>query len=451
MFGKILVANRGEIAVRVIRACREMGIQTVAVYSEADRDALHTQLADEAVCIGPAASRDSYLNMEQILSATIATKAQAIHPGFGFLSENSRFVEMCRQCNITFIGPSADLIRKMGDKSEAKNTMRQAGVPVVPGTDRPVLHVEDALEEARKIGFPIMIKAAAGGGGKGMRVAESEEEFPARFSTAQQESVNAFGDATMYLERYVRRPRHVEVQIMGDNQGNVVYFGERDCSVQRRHQKVLEESPCMALSEKQRQKMGKMAVRAARAVGYENAGTIEFLLDESGEFFFMEMNTRIQVEHPVTELVCGVDLVKEQIRVAAGLPLSVRQSEITQNGHAIECRINAEDPRCNFMPCPGTIEYLHLPGGNGVRIDTAIYNGYRIPPNYDSMLVKVIVHDKNRESAICKMLSVLGELVVDGLETNVDFLYEILNQPDFQEGKITTDFIPEHFDMTSKE
>lgn len=451
MFGKILVANRGEIAVRVIRACREMGIQTVAVYSEADRDALHTQLADEAVCIGPAASRDSYLNMEQILSATIATKAQAIHPGFGFLSENSRFVEMCRQCNITFIGPSPDLIRKMGDKSEAKNTMRQAGVPVVPGTDRPVLHVEDALEEARKIGFPIMIKAAAGGGGKGMRVAESEEEFTARFSTAQQESVNAFGDATMYLERYVRRPRHVEVQIMGDKQGNVVYFGERDCSVQRRHQKVLEESPCTALSEKQRQKMGKMAVRAARAVGYENAGTIEFLLDESGEFFFMEMNTRIQVEHPVTELVCGVDLVKEQIRVAAGLPLSVRQSEITQNGHAIECRINAEDPRRNFMPCPGTIEYLHLPGGNGVRIDTAIYNGYRIPPNYDSMLVKVIVHDKNRESAICKMLSVLGELVVDGLETNVDFLYEILNQPDFQEGKITTDFIPEHFDMTSKE
>ena len=445
MFGKILIANRGEIAVRIIRACRELGIQTVAVYSEADRDALHTQLADEAICIGPAAPKDSYLNMERILSATIASKAQAIHPGFGFLSENSKFVEMCQQCNVTFIGPSAELIQKMGNKSEAKNTMRKAGVPVVPGTKEPVYDPESALEAAREIGFPVMIKASSGGGGKGMRIAESEAEFLEHFQMAQQESVNAFGDNTMYLERYVRKPRHVEVQIMADKFGNVVHLGERDCSIQRRHQKMIEESPCVALTEELRQKMGQTAVRAAKAVGYENAGTIEFLLDESGEFFFMEMNTRIQVEHPVSELVSGVDLVKEQIQVAAGLPLSVSQSQIELRGHAIECRINAEDPGRNFMPCPGRFEYLHLPGGNGVRMDTAVYNGYHIPPNYDSMIVKVIVHDKDRPSAIRKMQSVLGELVIDGLKTNIDFQYEILSEPDFQAGKITTDFIPEHF------
>ena len=445
MFGKILIANRGEIAVRIIRACRELGIQTVAVYSEADRDALHTQLADEAICIGPAAPKDSYLNMERILSATIASKAQAIHPGFGFLSENSKFVEMCQQCNVTFIGPSAELIQKMGNKSEAKNTMRKAGVPVVPGTKEPVYDPESALEAAREIGFPVMIKASSGGGGKGMRIAEREAEFLEHFQMAQQESVNAFGDNTMYLERYVRKPRHVEVQIMADKFGNVVHLGERDCSIQRRHQKMIEESPCVALTEELRQKMGQTAVQAAKAVGYENAGTIEFLLDESGEFFFMEMNTRIQVEHPVSELVSGVDLVKEQIQVAAGLPLSVSQSQIELRGHAIECRINAEDPGRNFMPCPGTIEYLHLPGGNGVRMDTAVYNGYHIPPNYDSMIVKVIVHDKDRPSAIRKMQSVLGELVIDGLKTNIDFQYEILSEPDFQAGKITTDFIPEHF------
>ena len=445
MIKKVLIANRGEIAVRIIRACREMGIETVAVYSEADRDALHTQLADEAICIGPAAPKDSYLNMERILSATIASKAQAIHPGFGFLSENSKFVEMCQQCNVTFIGPSAELIQKMGNKSEAKNTMRKAGVPVVPGTKEPVYDPESALEAAREIGFPVMIKASSGGGGKGMRIAESEAEFLEHFQMAQQESVNAFGDNTMYLERYVRKPRHVEVQIMADKFGNVVHLGERDCSIQRRHQKMIEESPCVALTEELRQKMGQTAVQAAKAVGYENAGTIEFLLDESGEFFFMEMNTRIQVEHPVSELVSGVDLVKEQIQVAAGLPLSVSQSQIELRGHAIECRINAEDPGRNFMPCPGTIEYLHLPGGNGVRMDTAVYNGYHIPPNYDSMIVKVIVHDKDRPSAIRKMQSVLGELVIDGLKTNIDFQYEILSEPDFQAGKITTDFIPEHF------
>lgn len=445
MFSKILIANRGEIAVRIIRACREMGIRTVAVYSEADRDALHTQLADEAVCIGRAPSSDSYLNMERILSATVATKAQAIHPGFGFLSENSRFVEMCRKCNVAFIGPSAEVISRMGNKSQAKNTMRQAGVPVVPGTEKPVFTVEEAKKAARQIGYPIMIKASSGGGGKGMRVAANEEEFEKLFGTAQQESIRSFADDTMYLERFVECPRHVEVQVVADRFGNVVHLGERDCSIQRRHQKMIEESPCVALSEELRKKMGDTAVRAAKAVGYESAGTIEFLLDKSGEFYFMEMNTRIQVEHPVSEFVSGVDLIKEQIRVAAGEPLSVSQEDITLRGHAIECRINAEDPSRHFMPCPGTVTNLHLPGGNGVRMDTAVFNGYTIPPNYDSMIVKVIVYDRDRQSAIKKMVSTLGEVVIEGVKTNIDFLYELLNNPDFQEGNITTGFIPEHY------
>lgn len=445
MFSKILIANRGEIAVRIIRACREMGIRTVAVYSEADRDALHTQLADEAVCIGRAASSDSYLNMERILSATVATKAQAIHPGFGFLSENSRFVEMCRKCNVTFIGPSAEVISRMGNKSEAKNTMRQAGVPVVPGTEEPVFTVEEARKAAAQIGYPVMIKASSGGGGKGMRVAGNEEEFEKLFCTAQQESIRSFADDTMYLEKFVECPRHVEVQIVADKFGNVVHLGERDCSIQRRHQKLIEESPCSALSEELRKKMGDAAVRAAKAVGYESAGTIEFLLDKSGEFYFMEMNTRIQVEHPVSEFVSGVDLIKEQIRVAAGEPLSVAQEDIVLRGHAIECRINAEDPENHFMPCPGTITNLHLPGGNGVRMDTAVFNGYSIPPNYDSMIVKVIVYDRDRPSAIRKMVSTLGEVVIEGVKTNIDFQYELLNTPDFREGNITTGFIPEHY------
>ena len=446
MFQKILIAIRGEIAVRIIRACREMGIKTVAVYSEADRDALHAQLADEAVCIGPAAAQESYLNMERILSATIATKAEAIHPGFGFLSENSKFVEMCEKCNVTFIGPSAAVINKMGNKSEARRTMMEAGVPVVPGTKEPVYTVEEALKEAEKIGFPIMIKASSGGGGKGMRISESREDFEENFSTAQRESVNAFADNTMYLERYVGRPRHIEVQIIADRFGQVVQLGERDCSIQRRHQKMIEESPSCAISEELRRKMGETAVRAAKAVGYESAGTIEFLLDKSGEFFFMEMNTRIQVEHPVTEFVSGVDLVKEQIRVAAGLPLSVKQEDICMRGHAIECRINAENPAKNFMPCPGVIENLHVPGGNGVRIDTAVYNGYQIPPNYDSMIMKVIVHDKDRASAIAKMRSTLGEVIIEGVQTNLDFQYDILNQKDFLDGNVTTHFIEEHYE-----
>lgn len=445
MFQKILIANRGEIAVRIIRACREMGIKTVAVYSEADREALHTMLADEAVCIGPAASSESYLDMERILSACVTAKADAIHPGFGFLSENARFAELCEKCNICFIGPSAEIIHKMGNKSEARRTMVEAGVPVVPGSKAPVYTVEEGLKTAKEIGFPVMIKASSGGGGKGMRVSRSAEDFESNFQNAQMESVKGFSDDTMYIERFVEHPRHVEFQILADRFGNVVHLGERDCSLQRRHQKVLEEAPSAAISEELRKRMGDMAVRAAKAVGYENAGTIEFLLDQSRQFYFMEMNTRIQVEHPVTEAVTDMDLVKEQIRIAAGLPISVTQEDIAISGHAIECRINAENPEKNFMPCPGTITELHLPGGRGVRVDTAVYNNYKIPANYDSMILKLIVHDKDRASAIAKMRSALGELIIGGVVTNLDFQYEIVNDPDFEAGNVDTDFIPVHF------
>lgn len=447
MFRKILIANRGEIAVRIIRACREMGIATVAVYSEADREALHTQLADEAVCIGPAAATDSYLNMEQILSACITTKADAIHPGFGFLSENSRFVEMCEKCNITFIGPTAEMMDKMGNKSQARLTMIEAGVPVVPGTKESVYDAKRGAVLAESIGYPVMIKASSGGGGKGMRIALGPDDFEENFKVAQLESVRGFGDNTMYIEKYVQEPRHIEFQIMADKYGNVVQFGERDCSIQRNHQKMIEESPSAALTPELRKKMGDAAVRAAKAVHYESAGTIEFLLDKDKNFYFMEMNTRIQVEHPVTEMVSGVDLMKEMIRVAAGEPLSVKQEEIHLQGHAMECRINAEDPAHHFRPCPGVIEEIHLPGGNGVRIDTAAYNGYEIPPFYDSMIAKVIVHGRTRQEAIDKMRSTLGELIIDGVTTNVDFQYEILDNEDFQAGEITTDFIPMHFNL----
>lgn len=446
MFEKILIANRGEIAVRIIRACREMGIKTVAVYSEADRDSLHTLLADEAICIGPAASGQSYLNIERILAATVAMKAEAIHPGFGFLSENARFAELCEKCSIAFIGPSAEIISRMGNKSEARKTMIEAGVPVVPGSKEPVHTAEEALEMAKAIGFPVMIKASSGGGGKGMRVSWSEEDFTANFQNAQMESIKGFSDDTMYLERYVEKPRHIEFQIMADKYGNVVHLGERDCSIQRRHQKVLEESPSVAISEELRREMGETAVRAAKAVGYENAGTIEFLLDKNKDFYFMEMNTRIQVEHPVTEFVSGIDLIKEQIRVAAGEHLSVSQEDIHIQGHAIECRINAENPSRNFMPCPGLISNVHFPGGNGVRVDTHIYNDYRVPANYDSMLMKLIVHGKDREEAIAKMRSALGELIIEGIDTNLDFQYEILSNPVYQDGhEIDTDFIPNYF------
>ena len=445
MFDKILIANRGEIAVRIIRACREMGIKTVAVYSEADRDSLHTLLADEAICIGPAPSNQSYLNMERILAATVAMKAEAIHPGFGFLSENARFAELCQKCSIAFIGPSAEIINKMGNKSAARKTMVEAGVPVVPGSKEPVYTVEEALKMAKEIGFPVMIKASSGGGGKGMRVSWSEEDFEANFQNAQMESVKGFSDDTMYLERFVENPRHIEFQIMADKYGNVVHLGERDCSIQRRHQKVLEESPSIAISEELRKKMGETAVKAAKAVGYENAGTIEFLLDKNKNFYFMEMNTRIQVEHPVTELVSGLDLIKEQIRVAAGEKLSVTQKDIRIQGHAIECRINAENPSKNFMPCPGLITNVHIPGGNGVRVDTHIYSDYKVPANYDSMLMKLIVYDKDRESAIAKMRSALGEVVIEGIETNINFQYEILENDAFQEGDTDTSFIEKYF------
>lgn len=445
MFDKILIANRGEIAVRIIRACREMGIKTVAVYSEADKDSLHTLLADEAICIGPAPSGQSYLNMERILTATVAMKADAIHPGFGFLSENSRFAELCAKCNITFIGPSAEIIQKMGNKSEARKTMMEAGIPVVPGSKEPVRTVEEARKMADATGYPVMIKASSGGGGKGMRISYGPEDFEANFQNAQMESMKGFSDDTMYIEKYIEQPRHIEFQILADRFGHVIHLGERDCSIQRRHQKVLEESPCAVISEDLRQKMGKAAVQAAKAVGYENAGTIEFLLDKDRNFYFMEMNTRIQVEHPVTELVTGLDLIKEQIRIAAGEPLSVTQDEVKIQGHAIECRINAENPQKNFMPCPGTITDVHLPGGNGIRVDTHIYNGYQVPANYDSMLLKLIVHDKDRAGAIAKMRSAIGELVVEGIETNADFQYEILNHPAYESGDTDTHFIPTYF------
>ena len=445
MFTKILVANRGEIAVRIIRACREMGIKTVAVYSEADRDALHTMLADEAICIGPASSSQSYLNMERILAACVVMKADAIHPGFGFLSENARFAELCEKCNITFIGPSGEIIHKMGNKSEARKTMMEAGVPVVPGTKEPVYQAEEGLKLAEEMGFPVMIKASSGGGGKGRRISRSREDFMDNFQSAQLESVKGFSDDTMYIEKYIENPRHIEFQIMADKYGNVVHLGERDCSIQRRHQKVLEESPCQVISDKLRQEMGETAVRAAKAVHYENAGTIEFLLDKDKTFYFMEMNTRIQVEHPVTEMVTGLDLIKEQIRVASGETLSVEQKEIKILGHAIECRINAENPSRHFMPCPGRISSIHLPGGNGVRIDTHIYADYQVPSNYDSMLLKLIVHGKNRMEAIEKMRSALGELIIEGIETNSDFQYEIVSHPAFMEGATDTGFIERYF------
>ena len=445
MFNKILIANRGEIAVRIIRACREMGIKTVAVYSEADRDSLHTLLADEAICIGPAPSSESYLDMERIISATVAMKADAIHPGFGFLSENARFADLCEKCNIRFIGPSAEIIHRMGNKSEARKTMMEAGVPVVPGSKEPVYTPEEGLKMAEDIGFPVMIKASSGGGGKGMRISRSVDDFEANFNQAQMESVKGFSDDTMYIEKYIEQPRHIEFQILADSHGHVVHLGERDCSIQRRHQKVIEEAPSSAISPELRKAMGETAVKAAKAVGYVNAGTIEFLLDKHKQFYFMEMNTRIQVEHPVTEAVTGIDLIKEQIKIAAGEPLGFAQEDVVIRGHAIECRINAENPEKHFMPSPGTITELHLPGGKGIRIDTHIYNGYKVPPNYDSMLLKLISYDSDRDGAMAKMRSALGEIVIEGIDTNVDFQYEILNTEAYQKGSSDTDFIPKEF------
>ena len=441
MIKKILIANRGEIAVRIIRACREMGIETVAVYSEADKEALHTKLADEAVCIGPAPSKDSYLSMDRIISATIITGADAIHPGFGFLSENSKFAKLCEDCGITFIGPDSDVISRLGNKQEARNTMTAAGVPVIPGSTEAIYDVETGAKTAAEIGYPVIVKAALGGGGKGMRVADTPEEFENAFQTAQKETEMAFGDNTMYIEHFVENPRHIEFQILADKYGNVIHLGERDCSIQRNHQKMIEEAPSAALSSKLRKKMGEAAVKAAKAAGYVNAGTIEFLLENNDAFYFMEMNTRIQVEHPVTEWVTGIDLIKEQIRIADGQKLPFTQQDIEISGHAIECRINAENPEKGFRPSPGTITDLHLPGGKGIRVDSAIYSGCSISPYYDSMVAKLIVWAKNRDEAIQKMQSALGEVIIEGIDTNVDYLYELLNNPVYQSGEFNVNFI----------
>ena len=441
MIQKLLIANRGEIAVRIIRACREMGIETVAVYSKADKDALHTQLADEAICIGETKASESYLNMESIISATIATGADAIHPGFGFLSENSKFARLCEQCNIIFIGPKSDVMYNLGNKSVARKTMIEANVPVIPGSEEQIYDSKTGKKIADQVGYPVIIKAALGGGGKGMRVAENEAGFDLAFCTAQKETKAAFGDDTMYIEHFVQHPKHIEFQIMADKYGNVVHLGERDCSVQRNHQKMIEESPCAVISDELRRRMGEAAVKAAKAAHYENAGTIEFLLEKSGNFYFMEMNTRIQVEHPVTEWVTGIDLIKEQIRIADGQQLSFTQEDVKLTGHAIECRINAENPDKNFRPSPGTITDLYLPGGKGVRIDTAIYSGYTVPAYYDSMLAKLIVHADTREQAISKMRTALGEVIIEGIDTNIDYQYEIMNHPDYQSGKIDIEFI----------
>lgn len=429
MFKKILIANRGEIAVRIIRAARELGIHTVAVYSEVDKESLHTILADEAICIGPARSTDSYLNMNAVLSAAIVTGAEAIHPGFGFLSENSKFATMCEEMHISFIGPSAKVMDKMGDKINARSEMIAADVPVIPGSDGEVHTTQEALEVANYLGYPVMLKASAGGGGKGIRKVNSAEDLIPAFESASQEALAAFGNGAMYIEKVIYPARHIEVQILGDSYGHVIHLGERDCSLQRNNQKVLEESPSVAIGKTLRHQIGQAAVRAAKAVHYENAGTIEFLLDEkTSAFYFMEMNTRVQVEHPVTEFVTGVDIIKEQIRIAAGQPLSLTQDDVTISGHAIECRINAENPKFNFAPSPGKITDLYLPsGGVGLRVDSAMYNGYTIPPYYDSMIAKIIVHGDNRFDALMKMQRALYELEIVGVTTNADFQMDLIS------------------------
>lgn len=449
MFKRVLVANRGEIAVRVIRALRGMGIPSVAVYSKEDQDSLHGRLAEERVCIGEGSSRNSYLNMDTLITVAKNTGCDAIHPGYGFLSENAQFAEKCRENDICFIGPSPEVIDGMGNKSQARAKMREAGVPVVPGSLKALYDVKEALEEAKAMGFPVMIKASSGGGGKGMRECFSEGDFENEFLTAQRESANAFSDDAMYLEKLILEPRHVEVQIMGDSFGNVIALGERDCSIQRNHQKLVEESPSPIVTAESRKAMMEAAVNAAKAVSYVGVGTIEFIVDQEGKFYFMEMNTRIQVEHGVTELVTDTDLVIEQIRVCAGEPLSMKQEEVLIRGHAIECRINAEIPEKNFMPSPGTITALHLPGGNGVRVDTAIYTGYKIPMEYDSMIAKVLVHGKDRQEAIRKMKGALEEMLVLGVETNLDFQYKIMQSEAFVEGKVDTGFI-ERFTLGGK-
>ena len=441
MIRKILIANRGEIAVRIIRACREMGIATVAVYSEADRNALHVKLADQAVCIGPAPSQKSYLNVKAILEACCLTGADSIHPGYGFLSENVAFAKMCSEMGINYIGPSYELIELMGNKSKAKETMKKAGVPVVEGSEGNVESLKGAKEVASKIGYPVIMKAVSGGGGKGIRIANGEEELSRYYDVIRAEAKSAFNDDSIYIEKYIQHPRHIEIQVIADKYGNVAHLGDRDCTVQRKNQKMLEESPSDYIDDKLRQKMEKVSVKAIEKIGYTNAGTIEYLVDKEGNFYFMEMNTRLQVEHPVTEAVTGVDLVKEQIRIAEGKKLSKEIMDLHIKGHSIECRINAENPDKNFMPCPGKITGLHIPGGNGIRVDTAIYQDYVIPPNYDSMIAKLIVYGKNREECINKMKSALGEFVIEGITTNIDFLYKILENPEFIKNDYDTSFI----------
>ena len=438
---KILIANRGEIAVRIIRACKEMNIKTVAVYSEADKDSLHTRLADEAICIGPENSNKSYLNYKNIIEAAYLTGADSIHPGFGFLSENSQFAKICEESNIKFIGPSYEVIKLMGNKSNAKEMMEKAGVPVVPGSKGSIKSINDAKKTAKEIGYPIMLKAAAGGGGKGIRIVNDESELENSYNIVKQEAMISFKDDEIYMEKFVQNPRHVEIQILADEHGNVIHLGERDCTVQRRNQKVIEETGSTAIDDKLREKMGEAAIKAAKKVGYTSCGTVEFLVDKNKNFYFMEMNTRIQVEHGITEERTGIDIVKEQIRIAAGEKLKIKQKDVVFRGHVIECRINAENPEKNFKPSPGKITGLILPGGNGIRVDTFVYEGYTIPPNYDSMIAKIIAHGKNRNEAISKMKRALEETVIEGVDTNIDFLFRIIRNSNFLRGKYDTSFI----------
>jgi acetyl-CoA carboxylase biotin carboxylase subunit len=440
MFHKVLIANRGEIAVRIIRACKELGIKTVAVYSQADIHSLHVKLADESVCIGPAPSAQSYLNINAIISAAELTDAEAIHPGYGFLAENAKFAEVCEKCGITFIGPTAESMRIMGDKISARQAVIKQGVPILPGTKEGVHSVEEAVKVAKEIGFPVIIKATAGGGGRGMKIVHSQAALPNAFATARAEALSGFGNAEVYIERYCEKPRHVEIQILGDKHGNVIHLGERDCSIQRRHQKLIEEAPSTVVTPEIRKAMGDAAVRAAAAVGYNSAGTVEFLVDKQNNFYFMEMNTRIQVEHPVTEMITGVDLVREQIRSAAGIPLRFKQEDIQFRGHAIECRINAEDP-FKFTPCPGKITAYHPPGGFGVRVDSFVYDQYTVVPNYDSLIGKLIVHADTREEAIKRMARALDEFRIEGIKTTIFFHKRIMAHKDFIEGDIDTSFL----------
>ena len=441
MFNKVLIANRGEIAVRIIRACRELGIRSVAVYSTADKNALHAQIADEAVCIGPAATKDSYLNMNAIIEACKISGCDAVHPGFGFLSENAEFARLCRKCDIEFIGPDPESIEMLGDKANAKETMKKAGVPVIPGSEGAVRTVEEAEAAAKEIGFPLLVKASAGGGGRGIRMVESMDQLAGQITAAQAEAKSFFGDDAVYMERFVKNPRHIEIQILADKHGNVVHLGERDCSMQRRNQKVLEESQSPVMTPELREKMGQAAVTAAKVCGYHNAGTIEFLVENGKDFYFMEMNTRILVEHPVTEWVTGIDLVKAQIKIAAGMPLDYKQEDIAVRGHAIECRINAENPKLNFRPSPGKIQALNIPGGPGIRIDSAVYQGYTISPYYDSMIAKLIVYAPTREEAIMKMKWALSEFIVDGIDTNIDFQLALIKCDAFENGDYNNRFL----------